>query len=145
MNHVPKQSPSISHDTSKFHATPSSSDYTSNLNMAPGSLLDHDTKVYYFKQYRQFWASGPAAAVAVIAGVCFSKSTALLILTLNSLLSRMSRLECNRKYSLTGTELYPDVLSKHFSSAFSAAKFVYQYEGIRGFWAGTSRSDAHSR
>lgn len=35
----------------------------------PSSLLDHDTQVYYFKYFRQFWASGPAAAVAVIAGV----------------------------------------------------------------------------
>lgn len=31
--------------------------------------MDHDTQVYYFKYFRQFWASGPAAAVAVVAGV----------------------------------------------------------------------------
>lgn len=70
MNHVPKQSASIAHDTtSTLHNSHSSQDYSSNLNMAPGGILDHDTKVYYFKQYRQFWASGPAAAVAVVAGV----------------------------------------------------------------------------
>lgn len=53
--------------------------YLHNLDMAPGGLLDHDTKVYLFKQYRQFWAAGPAAAVAVIAGVrenIFCKSSA---------------------------------------------------------------------
>lgn len=33
------------------------------------NLADRDTQVYYFKYFRQFWASGPAAAVAVIAGV----------------------------------------------------------------------------
>ena len=33
------------------------------------NLADHDTQVFYFKYFRQFWASGPAAAVAVVAGV----------------------------------------------------------------------------
>lgn len=30
-----------------------------------------------------------------------------------------------------------DLYRIHFSSAYSAAKFVYQYEGVRGFWRGT--------
>lgn len=68
--------------------------------------MDHDTQVYYFKYFRQFWASGPAAAVAVVAGSPFE-----------NIKTRMQ--------------------SKHFSSAFSAARFIYQYEGIRGFWAST--------
>lgn len=33
-----------------------------------GQLLEHDTKIYYLKKYRQFWASGPAAALAVVIG-----------------------------------------------------------------------------
>lgn len=68
--------------------------------------MDHDTQVYYFKYFRQFWASGPAAAVAVVAGSPFENTK-----------TRMQ--------------------SKHFSSAFSAARFIYQYEGVRGFWAST--------
>merc|ERR1712232_765056 len=62
--------------------------------------------VYYFKYFRQFWASGPAAAVAVVAGSPFE-----------NVKTRMQ--------------------SKHFSSAFSAARFIYQYEGVRGFWSST--------
>lgn len=33
--------------------------------------MDRDTQIYYFKYFRQFWASGPAAAVAVVAGSPF--------------------------------------------------------------------------
>lgn len=64
----------------------------------PSTLLDHDTQVYYLKRYRQFWASGPAAAVAVVAGVSdslFQNDSA----NLGSLLSKMSRHVCNRKLS----------------------------------------------
>lgn len=69
-------------------------------------MMDYDTQVYYFKYFRQFWASGPAAAVAVVAGSPFE-----------NIKTRMQ--------------------SKHFPSAFSAAKFIYQHEGIRGFWTST--------
>lgn len=30
-----------------------------------------------------------------------------------------------------------DLNRRNFSSALSAAKFIYQYEGVRGFWAST--------
>lgn len=67
MSHATKGSNSIAHDS---HL---SSNRQDTFNMAPNptmlNLMDHDTQVYYFKYFRQFWASGPAAAVAVVAGV----------------------------------------------------------------------------
>lgn len=68
MSHASKNSPSLNHDTTSTF----SSTHHQTLTMTPPkptTLLDHDTQVYYFKYFRQFWASGPAAAVAVIAGV----------------------------------------------------------------------------
>jgi hypothetical protein len=35
-----------------------------------GGLFDRETQVYWTKQYRQFWATAPATAIAVLAGVC---------------------------------------------------------------------------
>ena len=106
MSHAHKDRISITNDTNSTY----SSRKESASNMAPApttfNLTDRDTQVFYFKYFRQFWASGPAAAVAVVAGSPFE-----------NVKTRMQ--------------------SRHFTSAFSAAKFVYQYEGVRGFWRGT--------
>lgn len=77
MSHAPKSPASIAHDTT--------SDRHNSFDMAPVpttfNLMDHDTQVYYFKYFRQFWASGPAAAVAVVAGVSVASEASLIMLT----------------------------------------------------------------
>lgn len=70
MNHASKNTPPLNHDTTSTFSSAQHQPLT--MAPKPTTLLDHDTQVYYFKQYRQFWASGPAAAVAVIAGVSSS-------------------------------------------------------------------------
>lgn len=67
MSHAEHTKQDISHDSLS-----SNTDQSAPFIMASrmGNMMDHDTQVYYFKYFRQFWASGPAAAVAVVAGVC---------------------------------------------------------------------------
>lgn len=66
MSHAPKPKPSIADDDTSTYPPIKEHNYSMHR---PSTLMDQDTQVYYFKYFRQFWASGPAAAVAVVAGV----------------------------------------------------------------------------
>jgi len=66
MSHASKQNPPIAHDAPSTY--PELQEHNFKMHR-PSTLMDRDTQVYYFKYFRQFWASGPAAAVAVVAGV----------------------------------------------------------------------------
>lgn len=77
------------------------------IKMASRSKVDTgwtspDTRIYYAKKYRQVLSSGPACALAVIAGVSHSSSDCeepILTDPFSRLLLKTSRSECNRESS----------------------------------------------
>ena len=70
MSHAPNTTATIAGNSAR--PFPAEQQHTLAMAPRPSTIMDHDTQVYYFKYFRQFWASGPAAAVAVVAGVRLS-------------------------------------------------------------------------
>lgn len=142
MNHANKPHSSLEFDHDRATNIPSKDTQPpipQHKSMIPqGGLFDRETQVYWTKQYRQFWATAPATAIAVLAGVFLQVRRPEICIDglTGSIRKRQDShaIVCFLCNPVTSTDEY----SKHFSSIPGAFKYTYKTEGIRGFWAGTT-------